>query len=208
MPWTERAPWVLIRQLRAIMASTSEPQAKLDSIVKVIASNMIAEVSSIYVRLPDDALELFATEGLRKEAVHTLRMKKGEGLVGLIAAWGEPVNLSDAQKHPAFSYKPETGEEIYHSFLGVPVVRERRTIGVLTVQNKIERRYTEEEVEALETTAMVLAEMIASGTFAGAVVPAPSRRETMREPHEPRLQPNLAIVSASPAAPHAARSAG
>jgi len=178
MPWTERAPWVLIRQLRAIMASASEPQAKLDSIVKVIASNMIAEVSSIYVRLPDDALELFATEGLRKEAVHVLRMKKGEGLVGLIAAWGEPVNLSDAQKHPAFSYKPETGEEIYHSFLGVPIVRERRTIGVLTVQNKIERKYTTEEVEALETTAMVLAEMIASGTFAGAVVPAPSRRET------------------------------
>jgi phosphotransferase system enzyme I (PtsP) len=160
------------------MASASEPQAKLDSIVKVIASNMIAEVSSIYVRLPDDTLELFATEGLRKEAVHALRMKKGEGLVGLIAGWGEPVNLSDAQKHPSFSYKPETGEEIYHSFLGVPILRDRKTIGVLTVQNKIERRYTEEEVEALETTAMVLAEMIASGTFAGAVSPGPSRRES------------------------------
>ncbi len=177
MPWTERAPWVLIRQLRAIMASSSEPQAKLDSIVKVIASNMIAEVSSIYVRLPDDTLELFATEGLRKEAVHSLRMKKGEGLVGLIADWGEPINLSDAQTHPHFSYKPETGEEIYHSFLGVPVVRDRRTIGVLTVQNKIERKYTDEEVEALETTAMVLAEMIASGSFAGALAPV-ARKET------------------------------
>ncbi|MFZ1107107.1 MAG: phosphoenolpyruvate--protein phosphotransferase [Rhodomicrobium sp.] len=177
MPWTERAPWVLIRQLRAIMASAAEPQAKLDSIVKVIASNMIAEVSSIYVRLPDDALELYATEGLRKEAVHALRMRKGEGLVGLIVAWGEPVNLSDAQKHPSFSYKPETGEEIYHSFLGVPIVRDRRTIGVLTVQNKIERKYTDEEVEALETTAMVLAEMIASGAFAGAVATAPGRRD-------------------------------
>ncbi len=177
MPWTERAPWVLIRQLRAIMASKSEPQAKLDSIVKVIASNMIAEVSSIYVRLPDDTLELFATEGLRKEAVHNLRMNKGEGLVGLIADWGAPINLRDAQKHPSFSYKPETGEEIYHSFLGVPIVRERRAIGVLTVQNKIERRYTEDEVEALEITAMVLAEMIAAGTFAGAVTPAPGRKE-------------------------------
>lgn len=178
MPWTERAPWVLIRQLRTIMASASEPQSKLDSIVKVIASNMIAEVSSIYVRLPDDTLELYATEGLRKEAVHTLRMKKGEGLVGLIVNWGEPVNLSDARKHPAFSYKPETGEEIYHSFLGVPIVRERRTIGVLTVQNKIERKYTAEEVEALETTAMVLAEMIASGAFAGAgAATSPGRRD-------------------------------
>jgi phosphotransferase system, enzyme I, PtsP len=177
MPWTERAPWVLIRQLRAIMASASEPQAKLDNIVKVIASNMIAEVSSIYVRLPDDTLELFATEGLRKEAVHSLHMKKGEGLVGLIADWGEPINLTDAQKHPNYSYKPETGEEIYHSFLGVPMVRDRRTIGVLTVQNKIERRYTDEEVEALETTAMVLAEMIASGNFAGAAVAGADRRE-------------------------------
>jgi phosphotransferase system, enzyme I, PtsP len=177
MPWTERAPWVLIRQLRAIMASASEPQAKLDSIVRVIASNMIAEVSSIYVRLPDDSLELFATEGLRKEAVHNLRMKKGEGLVGLIADWGEPVNLPDAQKHPSFSYKPETGEEIYHSFLGVPMVRDRRTIGVLTVQNKIERRYTDEEVEALETTAMVLTEIIASGNFPGAMAPAAARKE-------------------------------
>ena len=177
MPWTERAPWVLIRQLRAIMASASEPQAKLDNIVKVIASNMIAEVSSIYVRLPDDSLELFATEGLRKEAVHALRMKKGEGLVGLIADWGEPINLTDAQKHPNYSYKPETGEEVYHSFLGVPMVRDRRTIGVLTVQNKIERRYTDEEVEALETTAMVLAEMIASGNFGGAAVSAADRRE-------------------------------
>jgi phosphotransferase system enzyme I (PtsP) len=138
---------------------------------------MIAEVSSIYVRLPDDSLELFATEGLRKEAVHTLRMKKGEGLVGLIADWGEPINLTDAQKHANYSYKPETGEEIYHSFLGVPMVRDRRTIGVLTVQNKIERRYTDEEVEALETTAMVLAEMIASGNFAGAVVAGADRRE-------------------------------
>jgi phosphotransferase system enzyme I (PtsP) len=159
------------------MASSSEPQAKLDSIVKVIASNMIAEVSSIYVRLPDDTLELFATEGLRKEAVHTLRMKKGEGLVGLIADWGEPINLSDARSHPHFSYKPETGEEIYHSFLGVPMVRDRRTIGVLTVQNKIERKYTDEEVEALETTAMVLAEMIAAGSFAGALAPGGGRRE-------------------------------
>ncbi len=179
MPWTERerAPWVLIRQLRAIMASASEPQAKLDSIVKVIASNMIAEVSSIYVRLPDDTLELFATEGLRKEAVHVLRMKKGEGLVGLIADWGEPINLPDARKHPSFSYKPETGEEIYHSFLGVPILRDRRAMGVLTVQNKIERRYSDEEVEALETTAMVLAEMIASGTFAGAVASAQNKRQ-------------------------------
>ncbi|HZV21032.1 MAG TPA: phosphoenolpyruvate--protein phosphotransferase [Hyphomicrobiales bacterium] len=161
------------------MASASEPQEKLDNIVKVIASNMIAEVSSIYVRLPDDSLELFATEGLRKEAVHNLRMNKGEGLVGLIADWGTPINLSDAQKHPSFSYKPETGEEIYHSFLGVPIIRDRRTIGVLTVQNKIERRYTDEEVEALQTTAMVLAEMIGAGLLPAPGAAAADRRKSL-----------------------------
>jgi len=171
MPWMMSAPWVLIRNLRLIMATESDPQGKLDGIVKVIAANMIAEVSSIYVRLPDGTLELYATEGLRREAVHQLRMSKGEGLVGLIAQWGEPVNLPDAQKHPAFSFKPETGEDAYHSFLGVPILRGRRTLGVLTVQNRIERRYTDEEVEALQTTAMVLAELIASGAFEGAVTP-------------------------------------
>lgn len=176
MPWKLSAPWVLIRQLREVMASSSEPQAKLDRIVKVIAANMVAEVSSIYVRLADGSLELIATEGLRAEAVHQLKMRKGEGLVGLIAEWRESINLPEAQKHPAFSYKAETGEERYHSFLGVPIQRDHRTLGVLTVQNRIERKYSDEEVEALQTTAMVLAEMIASGAFTPAGAAAPDRR--------------------------------
>jgi phosphotransferase system enzyme I (PtsP) len=176
MPWKMSAPWVLIRQLREIMASSSEPQAKLDRIVRVIAANMVAEVSSIYVRLADGSLELVATEGLRPEAVHRLKMAKREGLVGLIAEWGEPINLPEAQKHPAFSYKPETGEEIYRAFLGVPIVRERRTLGVLTVQNKRERKYSGEEVEALQTTAMVLAEMIASGALSPTTANGTERR--------------------------------
>ncbi len=176
MPWMVSAPWVLIRHLRTIMASASDPQGKLDKIVKAIAANMIAEVSSIYVSHPDGSLELFATEGLRREAVHQLKMAKGEGLVGVIANYGEPVNLADAQKHPAFSYKPETGENAFHSFLGVPILRDRRTLGVLTVQNKIERRYSDEEVEALQTTAMVLAEMLSSSAFADTVVAVPDKR--------------------------------
>jgi phosphotransferase system enzyme I (PtsP) len=158
------------------MASAADPQGKLDSIVRAIAANMSAEVSSIYVRLPTGALELYATEGLRREAVRQLKMAKGEGLVGLIAEMGEPVNLPDAQKHKAFSYKPETGEEAFHSFLGVPILRDHRTLGVLTVQNKIPRKYGEEEVEALQTTAMVLAEMFSSGTFAGTAAPSADRR--------------------------------
>ena len=124
---------------------------------------MVAEVCSLYVARADGPLELFATEGLNREAVHLTTMRPGEGLVGLIAATAEPLALSDAQNHPAFSYKPETGEEIYQSFLGVPVLRCGATLGVLVVQNRARRTYSEEEIEALQTTAMLLAEMIASG---------------------------------------------
>jgi phosphotransferase system enzyme I (PtsP) len=121
---------------------------------------MVAEVCSIYVRLPDGSFELFATEGLRKEAVHSTHLKPGEGLVGLVARTGEHINLPDAQKHAAFSYRPETGEEIYQSFLGMPILRSGRTIGVLTVQNAIARTYSDDEVEVLQTIVMVMAEMM------------------------------------------------
>ncbi len=156
-------PRVLLRRLREVMAESVNAQARLDKIVTLIAGNMVAEVCSFYVMRADGTLELFATEGLKREAVHITTMKAGEGLVGLIAKQGEPLSLSDAQNHPAFSYKPETGEEIYQSFLGVPVLRTGVTMGVLVVQNRAHRIYTEEEIEALQTTAMVLAEMVASG---------------------------------------------
>jgi len=145
------------------MAEPVTAQARLDRIVVLIASNMVAEVCSLYVARADGPLELFATEGLNREAVHLTTMRPGEGLVGLIASTAEALALSDAQNHPAFSYKPETGEEIYQSFLGVPVLRGGSTLGVLVVQNRARRSYSEEEVEALQTTAMLLAELIASG---------------------------------------------
>jgi phosphotransferase system enzyme I (PtsP) len=145
------------------MAEPVSAQARLDKIVTLIAANMVAEVCSFYVMRADNTLELFATEGLKREAVHMTTMKAGEGLVGLIARQAEPMNVQDAQHHPAFSYRPETGEEIYQSFLGVPVLRSGNTLGVLVVQNRAHRLYTDEEVEALQTTAMVLAEIIAAG---------------------------------------------
>ncbi|AIC29122.1 phosphoenolpyruvate--protein phosphotransferase protein [Rhizobium etli bv. mimosae str. IE4771] len=156
-------PRVLLRRLRELMAEPLEPQDRLDRIVRQIAGNMVAEVCSVYVLRADGVLELYATEGLNREAVHLAQLKMGQGLVGTIAASAQPLNLSDAQSHPAFRYLPETGEEIYHSFLGVPILRTGRSLGVLVVQNKASRNYREEEVEALETTAMVLAEMIATG---------------------------------------------
>jgi len=152
-----------MRRLREAMAEPVNAQARLDKIVVLVAANMVAEVCSVYVMRSDSRLELFATEGLQREAVHQTTLRVGEGLVGLIAESAEPLTLSDAQSHPAYSYKPETGEEIYHSFVGVPILRGGNTLGVLVVQNRTKRSYTEEEVEVLETIAMLLAEMIASG---------------------------------------------
>lgn len=157
------APRILMRRLREIMARPGEPQARLDAIVSQIALIMVAEVCSLYLRRPDGTLELFATEGLNPEAVHKTHLARGEGLVGLIAERAELVNIHEAQDHPAFSYRPETGEEVYHSFLGMPILRGGRTLGVITVQNKARKVYAVEEVEALETTAMLVAELITSG---------------------------------------------
>ena len=158
-------PRLLLRRLRGVMAEQVDPQTRLDRIVVLIASNMIAEVCSIYLQRDDGTLELYATEGLNPDAVHETLMRPDEGLVGLIATTAEPLALADAQSHPAFSYKPETSEEIYHSFLGVPVLRGGNVLGVLVVQNRARRVYTEEEIEALQTTAMLLAEMVAGGAL-------------------------------------------
>ena len=158
-------PRLLLRRLREIMAEQTSAQMRLDKLVTVIASNMVAEVCSIYLRRAGKVLELFATEGLNRTAVHNTRLKEGEGLVGLVGETAEAVNLSDAPADPHFSYRPETGEDPFKSFLGVPIVRGGQVFGVLTVQNKAERIYAEEEVEALQTVAMVLAEVVAQGGF-------------------------------------------
>ena len=164
-------PRVLLRKLREVMAEPIGAQERLDKIVTLIAANMVAEVCSIYVLRADNVLELFATEGLQARAVHRATLTVGRGLVGLIAREARPLNLPDAQSHPAFAYLPETGEEVYHSFLGVPVLRAGRTLGVLVVQNRSYRTYAEEELEALQTTAMVLAEMFASGEMDDLAIP-------------------------------------
>jgi len=160
-------PRVLLKRLREVMAESLGAQDRLDKIVRHIAANMVAEVCSVYVLRSDGVLELFATEGLNPGSVHEASLKIGQGLVGTIASTARPLNLSDAQHHPAFAYLPETGEEIYNSFLGVPILRAGRPLGVLVVQNQAQRNYRDDEVEALETTAMVLAELIAAGQLEG-----------------------------------------
>jgi phosphotransferase system enzyme I (PtsP) len=177
-------PRVLLRRLREVMAEPVSTQERLDKIVVVIAANMVAEVCSVYVLRADSMIELYATEGLNRSAVHLTKMRADEGLVGLIAREAEPLALADAQSHPAFSYRPETGEEAYHSFLGVPVLRGGNTLGVLVVQNRAHRVYSEEEIEALQTTAMVIAEMIATGELLAPA--APGADIAVRRPLSPK----------------------
>src|SRR3954463_422229 len=151
----------ILTGLHEVMAKRGSAQAKLDRVVNLVAEAMNSEVCSIYL-LRDNFLELFATHGLRKEAVHVTRLKMGEGLVGTIAAEGRILNLAEAAQHPAFAYKPETGEEHFHSFAGVPIVRLESPIGVLAVQHAEPRRFEDVEIEALQTGEMVMPEMIAA----------------------------------------------
>jgi phosphotransferase system, enzyme I, PtsP len=176
-----RGPRSLLRQIREALAGGGPAQGRLDMVVRIIALSMVAEVCSLYLRRATGDLELFATEGLSPDAVHLTRLKPGEGLVGEIVRLGRPLTLSDAPNHPAFSYRPETGEDPYHAFLGVPLLRGGRAIGVLVVQNRTERVYTDEEVEDLQIIAMVLAEMVSGGELVSLV----ELKDVEIAPHRP-----------------------
>ena len=188
----------LLRRLRGIMAGSGSAQERLDRIVRVVAVEMVAEVCSAYVMRAGEVLELFATEGLRPEAVHRTRLRIGEGLVGIIAATARPLALADAQSHPDFAYRPETGEEIYHSLMGVPILRGGQVLGVLVVQNRTPRRYSEDESEILQTIAMIVAELIASGELVNPLEMAESRSGASLPLRLDgiRLNPGLAVAPA------------
>ena len=156
---------MLLKRLRDTMARGVSSEETLGEVVRMVANEMVAEVCSVYLLRAGEVLELFATQGLNPDAVHRTRLRVGEGLVGDIAAHGRPLALDDAQSHPQYAYRPETGEEIYHSLAGVPIVRSGRVLGVLVVQNRTQRQYDEEEIETLQTIAMVLAEMVSAGHF-------------------------------------------
>ena len=164
---TESESRKLLGRLREVMADSSPGQARLDQIVRLVASSMQSEVCSIYLFRDDETLELYATEGLNPEAVHQTRMRLGEGLVGRVAARGRVINTANAPQHKGFRYMPETGEEIYSSFLGVPIQRLGEKLGVLVVQSKEAREFSEDERYALEVVAMILAEMTELGVFSG-----------------------------------------
>lgn len=144
------------------MAAEADTEARLMKVVRLIAGTMVADVCSVYRRTDDERLELIATEGLRQDAIHRTFLAIDEGLVGQIAQTAQPLSIQDAPRHPNFSYRPETGEDPYHAFLGVPILKGGRVIGVLTVQNRTERTYQDDEIDSLQTIAMVLAEIVPS----------------------------------------------
>jgi phosphotransferase system enzyme I (PtsP) len=154
---------MLLRQIRDIMASPASAQDRLDAIVKAIAGGMGCDVCSVYMLRAGDVLELFANVGLNPSSVHLTRLQVGEGLVGDIAATASTINLADAQHHPKFAYRPETGEEKFHAFVGVPILQSGKVVGVLVVQDKQEKTFSNDQVEVLQTVAMVLAELNQSG---------------------------------------------
>jgi phosphotransferase system enzyme I (PtsP) len=157
------SPLLLLRQMRDIMAQAASAQSRLDHVVALIAGGFSSEVCSVYLLRAGDILELYASKGLKASSVHLTRLGVGQGLVGEIAAMAAPLNLADAGAHPKFEYRPETGEEIYSSFVGVPILQSGRVIGVLVVQSKAARQYTQDQVEVLQTVAMVLSELAISG---------------------------------------------
>ena len=157
----------LLRRLRDVMASQTAGQQRLDKITQLIAGSMETEVCSVYLFRDADTLELCATEGLNPEAVHQTRMRLGEGLVGRVAARRKVINTADAPSAKGFRYMPETGEEIYSSFLGIPIQRLGEVLGVLVVQSREARGYSPDEEYALEVVAMVIAEMTELGAFVG-----------------------------------------
>ena len=151
----------ILTRLHDVMAKRLPAQSKLNSVVEIIGKVLDSEVCSIYL-LREGVLELYATRGLAQEAVHVTKLALGEGLVGTIAANVETLNLDEATSHHAFAHRPETGEEAFHSFAGVPIIHRERAVGVLAVQHVESRRYADVEIEALQTVAMVLSELIAN----------------------------------------------
>ena len=168
---------VLLKRLKEALAEEGEGQKRLDRITHLIANSMDTEVCSVYLLVDNKTLELCATEGLDPASVHKTRLRIGEGLVGLVARDAKPINTDNAPSEVGFRFMPETREERYSSFLGVPIQRLGETLGVLVVQSRISRLFSDDEIYAIEVVAMVLAEMTELGAFVGG-------DENLKAPHQ------------------------
>ena len=155
----------LLKSLREVMSAEIEVQEKLNRIVRIVANEMHTDVCSFYLLQPGDILELFATHGLKASAIHETSLRLGEGLIGEIAVQKKALAFEDAWHHPSFVFKPETGEKIFQTLMGVPVLQGTHLLGALAVQTQEKYTYTEEEIETLETVAMLIAQLLVSVDF-------------------------------------------
>ena len=147
----------LFARLREALASG---HAGLPDIADLVAQSLPVDASVIYVTRPGEVLELAATYGLNVSAVGRTRLRIGEGIIGMVAASGDPLNLADAQNHPRYVYRAEIGEENMAAMLAMPVKRAGRILGVIAVMTREARLFAPLEVEAVATVAMLLAEIL------------------------------------------------
>ena len=163
----------MLDQLRSIVQavnSARDLQSALDLIVSRVSTALGTQVCSVYLYDADmGAHVLMASEGLKAESVGRVSLQTGEGLVGLVAKHAEPINLSDASKHPSFYYLQDTGEEEFNSFLGVPIIHHRAVLGVLVIQQRERRRFDEGEEAFLITLSAQLSAVIALAEATGAI---------------------------------------
>ena len=163
----------MLSSLRTIVQEVNSARSLsevLAIIVKEVRDAMSAGVCSVYLfDESDQNYVLMATEGLRQESIGKVRMAMREGLVGLVAAKEEPLNLQDADQHPNFAYFEETGEAPFHSFLGVPIIHHRKVLGVLVLQQETRRRFASEEEAFVVTVCAQLSGAIAHAEATGAL---------------------------------------
>jgi len=161
----------ILRSIVQEVNSARDLQEALDVIVLRVQKAMETEVCSVYLLDPaTNRYILMATEGLYQQAVGQVSLGYSEGLIGLVGSREEPINLEDAPSHPRYRYFPETGEERFRSFLGVPIIHHRRVLGVLVVQQRESSRCFNEGEEAfLVTISAQLAGVIAHSEATGAI---------------------------------------
>ena len=154
--------YVILKRLRQQMEEQTDISVRLNNSMSVIAEEMQVDAAFCFVNIDDNYLELFAAHGLAAESMHKVSLRIGEGVIGGIAKDCRPCAVSDYKKHPRYLYKADLGEDGYKSFLGVPLIRRNKAIGVLVIESRDIREFTDREQETLETIAMFLADIVSS----------------------------------------------
>jgi len=178
---TEASRVLTLEEITSLTQEGGKPADTLMNVVALIASRFRTDVCSAYLLEPDRSnLVLAATVGLQPRAIGALRMPLSEGLTGLVAERVMPVAVDDVRNHPRFKYFPESGEEEYHSFLGVPLIHRGVLQGVLNVQTKEPRVFREDEIRLLSEAASEVAPVISEArTLDRFVAPAQERLWTL-----------------------------